>query len=68
MANPLIEKLKKSSWSSIAKETIQELERLESANASLHKENTMMENEIAVLRHEKAELEGKLTRIKGMMP
>lgn len=67
MANPLVEKLKKSSWSSIAKETIDEIERLEAENRGLQKQVANLENELAVIRHEKADLEGKFARIKGLV-
>jgi len=65
--NALVVKLKKSSWSSIAKETIIEIERLESDNESLRQEDNRNKAKIASLQNAVGDLETRINKIKGMV-
>lgn len=65
--NPLVEKLKKSSWSSIAKETIIEIERLEASNKALLRREAELENELTIAQVQIRDYQGKLAKIKGSL-
>ena len=65
--NRLVAKLEKSSWSSIAKETIVEIERLESENESLRQEDNRNKEKIAALQNEVGDLTTRIQKIKGLM-
>lgn len=65
--NALVVKLKKSSWSSIAKETIVEIERLEGDNESLRQEDNRSKSKIAAMQNEIGDLTTRIAKIKGLM-
>ena len=65
--NNLVVKLKKSSWSSIAKETIAEIERLEADNESLRQEDNRNKAKLAAMQNEVADLTARIQKIKGLM-